>query len=363
MTDDWTPADRDVTDDAVREMVAELRPAWTVERVERADEGTDFVGALDVATLRGDRRVVLKATTSDWVDPAVARAEPRLLERVGRETTIPVPEVYGFCDAHDALPAPFYLLEYVDGETLEGDAGVLAEDAVRRVLREAGANLAALHDLGTLPAVGTVGVREGDLAVLDTADTPQYADGLAKAREDCLRAIDSLDEGGYFPGVTEDPERFADLQAALREHVESRLDALPPTDDPRYSHWDYRYGNLLLDPETGATNAVLDWANLAAAEPASNLASVEFHMLDAGNPDDDVLAARRRTFRDAYATARDDAFAITDDVRDRMRFYEFANRVGAMACFGLWHRDASQREREAIEADHRAFVRDRCGAH
>jgi aminoglycoside phosphotransferase (APT) family kinase protein len=362
VTDDWTTADRDVPDEAVREMVAALKPSWTVEHVTRMPEGTDFVAVLDVATLSGDRRTVLKATTADWVDPEVARAEPRLLELVGRETAIPVPDVHGFRDAHDSLPAPFYLLEYVPGETLEGEADVLDETALGRVLRAAGSNLAALHDLGTLPDVGTVGVRDGELAVLDTDDNPRYEDGLEKVRENCLRAVDSLDEGGYFPGVTDDPDRFADLQPLLREHVERAVETLPAADDPRYCHWDYRYGNLRLDADTGATNAVLDWANLAAAEPAKNLASAEFYLLDAGDPDDATLEARRRTFRDAYAAARDDAWAFTDGIRDRMTFYEFGERVGAMACFGLWHRDATTTEREAIEADHRAFVRRRCDA-
>ncbi|WP_336350219.1 phosphotransferase family protein [Halorubellus litoreus] len=361
VTDEWTRADADVSDEAVREMVGELRPAWTVERVARVDEGTDFVATLDVATPANGRRVVLKATTNDWVAAEVARAEPRLLEHVGGETTIPVPDVYGYCDAHDALPAPFYLMEHVPGEALEGRADVLDEDAVARVLRAAGENLAALHDLGTLPAAGTVGVRDDDLAVLDTDDDPRYADGLEKARDGCLEAIESLDDGGYFPGVTEDRERFADLIPTLREHVERTIPTLPPADDPRYCHWDYRYGNLLVDPGTGATNAVLDWANLSAAEPASNLASVEFHLLDADDPDDATLDARRRAFRDAYASARDDDWAFTDAVRERMAFYEFGNRVGAMACFGLWHEDATPAERERIEADHRAFVRDRCG--
>ncbi|WP_323676500.1 phosphotransferase [Halorubellus sp. PRR65] len=360
MTDEWTRADADVSDDAVREMVRELRPGWTVERVERAADGTDFVATLDVSTSTGDRRVVLKATTATWVDAEVARAEPRLLERVGRETTTPVPDVYGYRDAHDALPAPFYLLEYVPGAALEGEADVLDEPAVRRLLRAAGENLAALHDLGTLPGVGTVGVRDGDLAVLDTDDNPRAENGLEKAREDCLAAIDSLDDGGFFPGVTDDRERFADLQSVLRAHVERTVPTLPAADDPRYCHWDYRYGNLLVDVDTGATNAVLDWANLSAAEPASNLASAEFNLLDAGDPDDATLAARRRTFRDAYAAARDDGFAFTDAVRERMAFYEFGERVGAMACFGLWHQDASPSERAAIEADHRAFVRERC---
>jgi hypothetical protein len=42
-----------------------------------------------------------------------------------------------------------------------------------------------------------------------------------------------------------------------------------------------------------------------------------------------------------------------------MAAYEFATRLGAMACLPLWHEDATPAERDAVEADHRAFVRNR----
>jgi hypothetical protein len=52
----------------------------------------------------------------------------------------------------------------------------------------------------------------------------------------------------------------------------------------------------------------------------------------------------------------------TADGRECMASHEFGERVGAMACFGLRHRDATPAEREPIEAERRAFVRHRCDA-
>ena len=351
--------DGTVSDAAVRDMVDALRPTWTVRAIERSEHGTDFVATVAVDTPSGGRRVVLKATTADLVAPAVARAEPRLLELAARETSIPVPDVHGFRDDHDRLPAPFYLLEHVRGETFEGDASALSERAQRRVIEAAAEHLADLHGCGPLPAVGTVGVRDGDLAVLDADDHPRYDDGRERLYDDCMEAIDALADGGFFPALADDRERFADLTDALREHVESTVPSLPEPDPPTYCHWDYRYGNLLVDPDTGATNAVLDWANLSATDPAGNLASAEYYLLDADDADDATVAARRERFRRAYEAARTDDWTFTDGVRERMAAHAFGTRLGAMACLPLWHEDATPAERDAVESDHRAFVRNR----
>ncbi len=114
-----------VSDAAVHEMVADLRPEWRVTSIDRVPEGTDFVAVLEVATTDGSsdadrqerRCVVLKATAADLVPAPVARAEPRSLGLVDRETSIPVPSVFGYRDAHPEHPAPFYLLEYVEART------------------------------------------------------------------------------------------------------------------------------------------------------------------------------------------------------------------------------------------------------
>ena len=95
---DWT----------VTGMVEACRPDRTVEAFERSGYGTDLVCVLTCGTPSGRREAVLKATTADLVPPEIARSEPRLLELVGRKTSVPVPDVYGYVDAHEEYPAPFY---------------------------------------------------------------------------------------------------------------------------------------------------------------------------------------------------------------------------------------------------------------
>lgn len=336
-------------------MVATLRPGWTVRDIDRCAYGTDFVAFLEVTTPGGDRDVVLKATTADLVDPVIARAEPRLLELVGRKTPVPVPGVYGYRDDHPGHPAPFYLMERVDGENFENRSDDLPAAARERVVTEAGRNLAALHDLGPLPAAGSVGVEDGDLAVLDSDEHPRAGDfhpWLLEGREETL---DELLDGGWFPEKAGDRERFADLVPALRSYLRGVLPALPAPGDPTYCHWDYRYGNLLLDPETGETRAVLDWANLTAAPPAYNLAKVETQLFDTVAEPDARVETLRERFRTAYADARG-GWSFDESVRERMSVYRLTSRVDAMACLPLWYEDPSDRDER--ERQHRAFVAD-----
>ncbi len=167
-----------------------------------------------------------------FVDPEVARAEPRLYELVARETAVPVPEVYGFVDDHAEYPSPFYLLERLDGENYEFDR------------------------------VGSVGVRDGDLTVVPNGEGGPYDDdGRAWFRDAIENTLDALTEGTYFPEMADEPERFADLVPTIRAAFDERIAAMPDPDPPRLCHCDYRWRDLLLDPATGETRAVLDWAN------------------------------------------------------------------------------------------------------
>ncbi|MFB6220439.1 MAG: phosphotransferase family protein [Halolamina sp.] len=348
--------DADLADATVREMVQTLQPAWRVETIDRDQHGTDFVATVEAETPDGHRTAVLKATTAGLVGE-LARTEPRMLELVSGKTSVPVPTVFGYRDEHPEFPTPFYLMSHESGANFENDPHALPPAARERVLREAGENLAEIHALGPLDAVGKVGVRNDELVVLDAGDHPSYDDSREYALDSGLEALETLDSGGFFPEFAEQPERFADLAAPLREYLQETAPALPASARPTYCHRDYRYGNLLVDPETGATRAVLDWAGTLSVEPAYNLAIAEWLLL---SPDEDSASRTRtlrETFRDAYAEARD-GWRFTAERRERMRFYRLVCRLHAMACLPLWHREATSERRDEVEADHRAFVAD-----
>lgn len=346
--------DSDVDED-ITGMVRACRPEWAIRDVERSDYGTDLVCFVTCETSEGRREAVLKATTADFVEPEIARSEPRLFAFIGRETDIPVPDVYGYVDSHAEYPAPFYLVERRPGENFEDRVDELLPAARDRVVAEAGRNLAALHEIGTLPRVGRVGVRDGELAILDDhyGHCEDFREWVRAHVEDSL---DALADGTYFPDLADEPDRFADLVPELREVCEEHLETLPDPDPPTYCHWDYRYGNLLVAPETGDTEAVLDWANLLSGDPAYNLAAVEAHLLDpCGDDSAERVAELRSAFREHYAEPREN-WTFDAAVERRIETYLLACRVDAMAAMPLWYENASPEGRDERAAVHRAFL-------
>jgi aminoglycoside phosphotransferase (APT) family kinase protein len=141
----------------------------------------------------------------------------------------------------------------------------------------------------------------------------------------------------------------------LRDHLRERVPALSAPDEPTYCHWDYRIGTLLIEPESGETRAVLDWANLSSAEPVYNLANTEFSLLNP-LPDGPQLTSRlREAFRTAYAEARTD-WSFDEQTCDRIEVYRLVCRLGAMGCLPLWYQDASPEERTERATEHRTAV-------
>jgi aminoglycoside phosphotransferase (APT) family kinase protein len=246
-------------------------------------------------------------------------------------------------------------MEHVEGENVEGRPDALSTTAREAILRQTGRHLAELHELGPLPAVGRIGVEDGDLAVLDTDEYPRFEDFRDWTLTNQLETVETLADGGHFPEYADDPDRFADLVPDLREYLRESIPDLPEPDPPTYCHWDYRYGNLLVEPTTGEVRAVLDWANLTAADPAYNLAKAEAHLLTPESDDEERTEDLRRIFRSAYAEDRED-WSFDESTRERIREYRLTCRVDAMACLPLWYQDATPAEKDRREAEHRAFV-------
>lgn len=344
------------SEEAIAGMVDHLRPSWQVAGIETVGEGVNTTAILTLET----RTAVLKAATASY--PAVterSRAEPRLLSLVARETSIPVPTVLGVCDDHPTFPSPFSLLEYLDGQTVEDRPDKLAPHVRETVFREAGRNLADLHRLGPLPCVGTIGYRDGSLRILDTAERPRFDSFHEWLRNTCERRLDCLEEdGGLFPELTDDPERFDDLVPELRQYFRDTLPALPDPAPPTYCHKDYRYGNLLVDPETGDTLGLLDWDHCMSAPPAFNLALAESKLLSP-DLDDEPMGATgradelRRAMWDAYTDSRA-AWKFDEATQERIEVYRLAYRLAAMACLPMWH--PSMDTRDARASEHRLFI-------
>ena len=354
----------EISDEMLAGMVRHLRPSWTPMSIDHIVEGVNSTVAIDVDTPAGERRIVLKAITSSHpLAEDRARTEPRVLSLLERETAVPVPTVFDICAAHETYPTPYFLMEHVDGETINAaDVPSLRFDIRETVFREAGLNLAELHTLGPLDEVGDLVGKDGEVSVLDTPESPShdvFHDWLLESYEETLDQL--VNEGGYFPELTENPNRFDDLIPDIRDYLRGTIPDLPPPRPPTYCHKDYGYWNLIVAPETGETRAVLDWANLMSAPPGFNLAIAESKLLKPDlNTDASASAGRagelRRALWSGYESVRGE-WPFDAATRERVRVYRLAFRLDQMACLPLFDRiDPTLDDREARAAEHRAFV-------
>lgn len=344
-----------VSETTIREMVADLRPEWTVDSIDRHPHATDLVVTVDVETPERQRTVVFKATTWDRTKPVVARAEPRLLELVGNETSIPVPTVVAHRDHHDTYPAPFYLMEYVPGRNLGSGLADVPWGTLRQLCDRLATYLAELHEFDRLPYYGDLGGRDGEVRILDTGDFDRHTDFRSKLRSLSESYLAELDGGGPYAELADDPTRFADLVPDVRSYLEATIPTLPEPDPPAYCHDDYRFGNVLVDLDTASVNGVIDWADVTAADPVYNLAKAETFIYTSTAHLDHPTDALRRGFRSSYSEARS-GWTIDDSVRERLRVYRLVCRVRAMMLFPLWYRRAPPALREEVATAHREFV-------
>lgn len=356
-------ADRDLPPETVAAMVGEIRPAWSVREAAPAEEGTDVVYFLTAETPDGPRECVLKAC--EFVDPRAFRPEPHLMEAVGRRTEIPVPAVVGAVDDHSDLPAPFYLMERCDGAVREGAARDLPAAAIERLARDAGRYLAALHALGEFEEFGTVLLgrdarrddRTSGLTVPDR-DSPA-GERVLTTDESATDSWRERVEETVASTRGEFNDRFADLEADLRAVVESRLDALDGEFDAVLGDDDYRLGNLLVDPETGETRAVLDWGNSSTLERQYNLVVTEQHLCGWARHDDPRRERVRAALREGY-TAESDRRKIDfgPDAERRRELYLAVTRTFPLVWFSLWYDGADGDQREETAEMHRRAVRE-----
>lgn len=156
-------------------------------------------------------------------------------------------------------------------------------------------------------------------------------------------------------------DRRAAQEAVLAQAVPALRDALSPeewaavdtwaeeflADDalvsvqPTLIHGDFWYGNLLIDPSTGAVNGLLDWEQAAVADPAQDLAT-QFHLGEAfGNRVVDIYTQGRSP--DALAPLRHRV----------LRLWEFREFTGVALSLDL---DDPDEFRESVEKLRRSPV-------
>jgi aminoglycoside phosphotransferase (APT) family kinase protein len=173
-----------------------------------------------------------------------------------RDTPVPVPRVFAFCDDVDVIGAPFYVMERLRG-VVPHDATPVADltaDEGRRLSERFVDVLRTIHDVDIdAVGLGDAAKRTGYLE----RQVRRWTDQWHRAKEADSPAIDEL---------------------AVR--LAARLPASPPT---TVVHGDYRLGNVMLDAaDRTEIVGVFDWEMATLGDP---LADVGYTLLYWGTTD------------------------------------------------------------------------------
>jgi aminoglycoside phosphotransferase (APT) family kinase protein len=184
--------------------------------------------------------------------------EVRVLSRLAPAWP-PAPRPIAECDDPSVLGAPFYLMERKRGVILRRDlpAGLAIDPPTARRLSQA-----LVDGLAELHAIDFAGIGLGDLG---------RPDGYA------LRQVRGWTER-YAGSKTDDipvVDRVAGWLAA----------GIPPSPPPALIHNDYKYDNLVLDPDDLARiRGVLDWEMATIGDPLMDLGTALAYWVEPADP-------------------------------------------------------------------------------
>jgi aminoglycoside phosphotransferase (APT) family kinase protein len=172
-----------------------------------------------------------------------------------------VPRPLAFCEDESVLGAPFYLMERVKGiilRTKPPEGLELAPALMGRISENFIANLAEIH------AVNYAAAGLGELGKPDGYVTRQVEGWIKR----------------YQNARTDDIPEMERIAAWLFEHK-------PADAGGCLIHNDYKYDNLVLDPqEVSQIKAVLDWEMATIGDPLMDLGSTLGYWVDADDPED-----------------------------------------------------------------------------
>jgi aminoglycoside phosphotransferase (APT) family kinase protein len=202
-------------------------------------------------------------------------AKARGAHDMGREYTIQralapvypyVTGMVGLCRDASVLGSDFYVMERLDGVILRKDLPFdLSADEASALCEHAWEALVRLHqvDVSGVPDLAALGRGEGYVA----RQVAGWTDRLARAATDDL--------GDWGP-------------------VTTWLDAHQPPDSGQcLIHNDWRFDNMVLDPDHGlAVRGVLDWEMATVGDPLMDLGGALAYWIQAD--DDDFFQAFRR---------------------------------------------------------------------
>jgi len=171
------------------------------------------------------------------------------------------PKVLLYCDDESVLGSPFYLMERIRGIIIRRDPPTglpFTAETARRVSQSFVDNLSRLHGLD-YTAIGL--------------------DALGKPQGYLARQVNGWIER-YYGSQTHDLPEVARIAAWMKDHM-------PTTSDAALIHNDYKYDNVVLDPEDiTRIVGVLDWEMSTIGDPLTDLGTTLAYWVDRQDPDE-----------------------------------------------------------------------------
>ena len=171
------------------------------------------------------------------------------------------PKVLLYCDDEAVLGAPFYVMEPIAGVILRRnppDGYEFSASHAKRLSESFIDNLARLHSL--------------DYAVIGLAD-------LGKPQGYLERQVRGWIER-YHASQTHDSPEAVRMFAWMQQR-------LPPASDAALIHNDYKYDNVILDPnDITRIIGVLDWEMCTIGDPLSDLGTTLAYWIEPGDPEE-----------------------------------------------------------------------------
>lgn len=276
-----------------------------------------------------DRAVFVAFPREAWYERQFA-LEPALMELVGRETTLPVPQVLA-SDVSGTTTRPYHVTAAIDGADLRGRFGSLPRGTQAALLEAAGRALAELHREVRFEASGPLHAADTERGVA-VDSRPSWPAFLAELVGDWL-----VELGG---------SRFSDL-APTFERVLTPESFLSREVEPVCLHFDYAPGNLLARADELV--GVVDWGFAVAGHAEYDLFEFEKNFLLA-ELDDPARDELRPHVHAGYRDVRD----VEPGWEHRRAFYRVAYKLASMRSFHRWTGGRSERERDELAARLRA---------
>jgi aminoglycoside phosphotransferase (APT) family kinase protein len=217
------------------------------------------------------------------------------------------PRPYAYCEDESVLGAPFYIMERRHGVVVRKTLPpglTIDQDTARRLGAALIDNLARLHSVDYRQiGLGDLGKPDGYVA----RQVNGWYNRYAQARTDDVPAMERL------------PRWLSEHVPRLRSHEAALI------------HNDYKYDNLLLDPDDlTRIVAVLDWEMATIGDPLMDLGTTLGYWVEADDPEPLQRAATGPTNLPGSLTRRELVLRYAEttgrDVSDVLFYY----------CFGLF---------------------------